>query len=199
VKDDDNGGLGQLSQRVQLVLGLLAEIVTAVGKTPVQGDQMLADVFVKSVSLVHCFTLLLLLKQIYFAFPAENDYYLSLIAAPSVTDPGEVYTGSRIRIFPSRVKNISDPGTGSASKTCFLAVGNMNREVHPGSRFLSHPGSMGDKKVKKHRIPDPQHWLSQNGIKLNARTVNCITFGTMFSNLMPVPISPAARRPSTKS
>ncbi|MFO0005774.1 MAG: hypothetical protein ACK559_32075, partial [bacterium] len=88
MKDDDYGGLGQLRQCVQLVLGLLAEIVPAVGETPIQGDQMLADVFVKSVSLVHCFTLLLLLKQISFAFLANNDYFLSLISAPSVADPG---------------------------------------------------------------------------------------------------------------
>jgi hypothetical protein len=118
VKDDDYGGLGQLGQRVQLVLGLLAEIVPTVGKTPIQGDQMLADVFVKSVRLVHCFTLLLLLKQMYFAFLADNDYSLSLNVAPSVADPGCLYRilDPNYTILDTGSKMIPDPGSTSASR-----------------------------------------------------------------------------------
>ncbi len=69
----------------------------------------------------------------------------------------------------SRVKKIPEPGSTSAlknlsnfnPKNCFLAPGNMIRDVHPGpeSWLLTHPGSKGQK-VTKSRIPDPQHCLN---------------------------------------
>jgi hypothetical protein len=68
----------------------------------------------------------------------------------------------------STVKKISDPGSGSASKNlgifnpknCFYALGNMIRDVHPGSRiFIFSPSRISES--KRHRIPDPdpQHSL----------------------------------------
>jgi hypothetical protein len=66
----------------------------------------------------------------------------------------------------SRVKKIPDPGSGSASasknvsifnpKNCFSALGNMIRDVHPGSGFLFFtllgPRLQGP---KRHQIPNP--------------------------------------------
>ncbi len=87
----------------------------------------------------------------------------------------DVYTGSRTQIFPSRIQDQKDPGSGSASKNssifnpknCFLALGNMIWDVHSGFRiriFLHSPGS-GSRiqrsiKGKRHQIPepDPQYW-----------------------------------------
>jgi hypothetical protein len=73
----------------------------------------------------------------------------------------DVYPGSQIRIFTrpgSRVKKI--PGSRIRirikefkyfnPKNCFSALGNMIRDVHPGS------GSRGS---KRHLIPNPQHWI----------------------------------------
>jgi hypothetical protein len=65
----------------------------------------------------------------------------------------DVYTGSRIRIFPSRIPSrvtkIPDPGPGYASKNSiiltfltqkfFLSSRYMIQEVHHGSR-ISDPG-----------------------------------------------------------
>jgi hypothetical protein len=57
----------------------------------------------------------------------------------------DVYPGSWIRIFPSRIRIFSIPDHGSGirikefkyfnPKKCFLALGNMIRVVHPGSGF----------------------------------------------------------------
>ncbi len=70
-----------------------------------------------------------------------------------------VYSGSQIRVFPSRIRIFFIPHPGSASKNlkyfnpknCFLALGNMIQVVHPrsGSWFLPIPGPG----VKKE--PDP--------------------------------------------
>ncbi len=58
---------------------------------------------------------------------------------------------SPIRIFPTRIQGQKDPEYGSASKNLsifypkklFLALGNMIRDLHSGSRswFFTHPGS----------------------------------------------------------
>jgi hypothetical protein len=62
----------------------------------------------------------------------------------------------------SRFKKIPDPGSGSKNlsifnpKTCFYALGNMIRDVHPesGSRILIfYPFRIPDPGVKK--VPDP--------------------------------------------
>jgi hypothetical protein len=79
-----------------------------------------------------------------------------------------VYPGSRIRNFSipdpsSRVTNILDPGSGSASKN--LSILNPKNSENgmpfpdPDPDFFFHPGSRGQKSTGS-RIPDPQHWLS---------------------------------------
>jgi hypothetical protein len=56
--------------------------------------------------------------------------------------------------------NFFHPGSTSKNliiltpKSCFKALGNMIRVVHPGSRG-----------AKEHRIPDPQHWSEEAGIE----------------------------------
>jgi hypothetical protein len=64
----------------------------------------------------------------------------------------------------SRVKEIPDPHQRILSifnpKNCFQALGNMLRDVHPGSGsgFFTHPGlRIPDSRVKKAQDPDPQH------------------------------------------
>jgi hypothetical protein len=71
----------------------------------------------------------------------------------SVADPG---CWSRIRLFPSRIRSVSIPDPGYASKKLsilttkqqkkigFLAIENMIRVVNPGSGcwISTHPGSM---------------------------------------------------------
>ncbi len=64
----------------------------------------------------------------------------------------------------SRVKKILDPGSWSASKNlsifypkiCFSALGNMIRDVYPGSGslFFTYPKSR-IQESKRHRIPKP--------------------------------------------
>ncbi len=78
----------------------------------------------------------------------------------------DVYSGSRIRIFPSLIQGLKDlgsaPGSGSASKKysfnqkiCFWALGNMIRDVHLGSRIrIFSPIPDPDPGVKK--VPDPE-------------------------------------------
>jgi len=70
--------------------------------------------------------------------------------------------GSKFFHPGTRVKNIPDPGSGSASKilsifnpkNCFYALGILNRVVHSGSGTrIPDPG------VKKAANPDPQHWF----------------------------------------
>jgi hypothetical protein len=83
----------------------------------------------------------------------------------------DVYLGSRIRIFPSRdpgSKRFRNPVSRSASKNlsifnptnCFQALGNMIRDVHPGTGSRVRIFIIPDPGVKKRRIPDlyPQHW-----------------------------------------
>jgi hypothetical protein len=82
----------------------------------------------------------------------------------------DVYTESRIQIFPFRIQDQKDPGSASKNliifnpKNCFLALGNMIWDVHPGFRIFLHPGSgsriQRSKKDERHRIPDPdpQYW-----------------------------------------
>jgi hypothetical protein len=81
-----------------------------------------------------------------------------------IPDPSFFLPGCRIRIFSIPDPNFSIPATGSASKNlsilnpknCFLALGNMTRFVHPGSRIpilIFYPSRIPDPRVKK--APDP--------------------------------------------
>jgi hypothetical protein len=66
----------------------------------------------------------------------------------------DVYSGSRIRIFPARIPGQKDPGSASKNlnifnpKNCFYALEKMIWVVNPGSGFFSHSRS-------RIRIPDP--------------------------------------------
>ncbi len=85
----------------------------------------------------------------------------------------DVYSGSRIRIFPSRIQGQKYSGSASKKlsifnpKNCFKAVEKMIWDVHHGSRIRifpitdPNPGSKGQKTTgsrihgsKRHRIPD---------------------------------------------
>jgi hypothetical protein len=72
----------------------------------------------------------------------------------------DVDPGSEFFHPESRVKKIPDLGSGSASKNlsifdpnnCFQALGNMIRDVHPGSRIqvlVFYPSRVPDSGVKK--------------------------------------------------
>ncbi len=101
--------------------------------------------------------------------PPRNGYIS--VADPGclsrIPDPTFFHPGSRIRTV-----SIPDPGSSSKNlsiltpkkqKNGFLALKNMIRVVHPGSRIrmltFSHSGSRGQKGTQS-RIPDPdpQHW-----------------------------------------
>ncbi len=81
------------------------------------------------------------------------------IPNPGTHIEGQKYSGSRIPRIQS--KKSPDPEPGSASKNlsivspknCFQALGNIIRDVHPGSGswFLTHPGSR-IQRYKRHRI-----------------------------------------------
>ncbi len=64
----------------------------------------------------------------------------------------------------SRISGQKDPGSASKNlnifnaKNCFYALGKMIWDDNPGSGFFSHSRSLIHR-PKKHRIPDPQHWL----------------------------------------
>ncbi len=64
-----------------------------------------------------------------------------------IPDPNYSHPGSWIRMKEFKYFN---------PKNCFSALGNMIRVVHPGSGFLTHPGSRGQKGTGS-RILDPQH------------------------------------------
>jgi hypothetical protein len=69
-----------------------------------------------------------------------------------IPDPNCLHPGSRIRIKEFKYFNPKKPKNG------FLALENMIRVVHPGSRIRmmtsTHPGSR-IQGSKRHRIPDP--------------------------------------------
>ncbi len=105
----------------------------------------------------------------------------------------DVYSGSRIRISPCRIPDLKDPGFGSASKnlsifnpkTSFYDLGNVIRDVNPGSRIkiriFSHPGSR-IQGSKRHRIPDPdqQHCFKQS---------NCFYLHILVLSLPHIPVN----------
>ncbi len=73
----------------------------------------------------------------------------------SVADP-EFYPGirifpSRIRICPSRIQDqkATDTGSGSATKTCYEALGNIIRDVYSGSGFFPSRIRISDPGVRK--------------------------------------------------
>ncbi len=80
----------------------------------------------------------------------------------------------------SRVKKIPDPGFNSPTKNlnifnpknCFQDLGNMIRDVHPGSGswFITNPVSR-IQGSKRHRIPDPdqQHCILRNRLCIKRR------------------------------
>ncbi len=68
----------------------------------------------------------------------NNPEYFFYFLFFSVLQIRDVYPGSRIRIFTSRICN-------KIPKNCFKALGNMIRVVNPGSWFFTHPGSRGQK------------------------------------------------------
>jgi hypothetical protein len=67
----------------------------------------------------------------------------------------DVYTGSRIRIFPLRIQDQKDIGSVSKNlssfnpKHCFLAFRKMICDFQTGSssEFFSHPGSRAQKSI----------------------------------------------------
>ncbi len=88
-------------------------------------------------------------------------YQLSTSIWISVLRIRDVYPGSRIRLFPSRIRTVSIPDPGSASKNLSILT---PKKWFPSSRksgcWLSTiPGSR-IQGSKRHRIPDPdpQHW-----------------------------------------
>jgi hypothetical protein len=75
----------------------------------------------------------------------------------------DVYTGSRIQIFPSRIQVQKDPGSGSASKNlskfnpknCFKLLEKLSGMFIPYPDFFPIPDPDSGSRNKKVPDPDP--------------------------------------------
>jgi hypothetical protein len=87
-----------------------------------------------------------------------DDEFTFIYSVCGIPDPNFFYPGSR-------VKKIPDPGSVSASKqlsifnteNCIQALGNMNRDVHPGPWIhilIFYPSRIPDPGVKKAQDPE---------------------------------------------